>query len=574
MSSTAGDSRLGGGEGTVSSLERTRLDLRLATLNLMEDAALERQRSEIEAAGRRWAEQTLGETQEQFRRAVEDAPIPVIMFTEDGWILQINRAWAELTGYSLNDMAAFERWLDQPEEARRSLREQMRHVFEKEGPSEQLDISIRTRDNELRSWLLSTSVPGRLRDGQRFAVGMAQDITERKRAEEALARSEERLRLVVENAREFAIFSTDLQRRVTTWNPGAEQLLGWSEKEILGQSADIIFVPEDRAAGACEREAETALSQGRAADERWHQRKDRTRFWGSGVMMAMQGSGTETIGFVKILRDQTSAKNASEELERSRLDVERSLAEAERARQEAEAANRAKDQFLATLSHELRTPLTPVLIHAESLLKRKDLPQRAIESLKTICRNVEVENHLISDLLDVTRLSRGTLELNSEAMNIHDSIQTALEISEPDLRFRKQRLSIDLAAADSRIMGDNSRLQQVFWNLLKNASKFTGQEGRIDIRSRNEPGCVVVEVQDEGMGIDHAFLPHVFEAFRQGDTSVTRRYGGLGLGLAISKAIVEAHGGKIFATSDGLGKGANFTVRIPLATLTEAGGAP
>ncbi len=155
---------------------------------------------------------------------------------------------------------------------------------------------------------------------------------------------------MVENAREFAIFSTDLELRVTSWSTGAERILGYGEKEILGRSASVIFTSEDRAAGRPEQEAGQALAEGRAADERWHQRKDGHRFWGSGVMMAMRGPDGQTVGFVKILRDQTEARQSREALERSREELMAALRETERARHEAEAAGQAKDRFLAILS--------------------------------------------------------------------------------------------------------------------------------------------------------------------------------------------------------------------------------
>jgi two-component system, chemotaxis family, CheB/CheR fusion protein len=391
------------------------------------------------------------------------------------------------------------------------------------------------------------------------------ETAERQRAEESLRDSEERLRLIVENAREYAIFSTDLERRVTTWNSGAKRILGYSAEEIIGRSADIIFTEEDRAAGACEREAKTALKEERAADERWHVRKDGSRFWGIGAMMAMHAPNGQTVGFVKIFRDQTDAKRIEETLRLSRAELQKSLEEAERARQEAEKANRTKDHFLAALSHELRTPLTPVLMAAESLLLRKDLPPRVVEALEMICRNIQVENHFIDDLLDITRISHGKLELAREPVDIHEAVRHGIEISEPDFRAKEQRLTVQLAATSTQTRGDFARLQQVFWNLLKNASKFTPERGEIRVTSRNNGGdSIVVEVSDNGRGIDPNALEDIFEAFRQEDTSITRKFGGLGLGLAISKATVIGHGGSIVAASDGHGKGSTFKVTLPL----------
>ena len=406
----------------------------------------------------------------------------------------------------------------------------------------------------------------RVGDPSKRQVGVLfTDITDQKALEDASLASKEILAMIVENAREFAIFSMDLERRVSSWNTGAERLFGYSKTEIFGKSADIIFTDEDRAAGAPEREAMRAQAEGKAVDERWHMRKDGTRLWGSGFMMALRGPNGDFVGLSKILHDRTDQKHFEEELARSRTELEAALKEAESARREAEAAAKTKDQFLATLSHELRTPLTPVMMTAESLLKRKDLPPRVLDGLQLICRNVEIQTHFIDDLLDVTRIARGKFELIREPLNVHDSIRGAVEVCESDIYAKKQKLVVDLAATNQQILGDPARVQQIFWNLLKNASKFTPELGNVAIRSWNNGEDIYISVSDTGMGIDPTRLIDIFEAFRQGDTSITRRFGGLGLGLAIAKATVQALGGTISAASKGKDEGSTFTVRLPIS---------
>lgn len=395
-------------------------------------------------------------------------------------------------------------------------------------------------------------------------AGVNLDITERKAAEEALAGSQERLRLVVENAREYAIVSLDPIRTVTSWNAGAERLLGWSESEIIGQPADVIFTPEDRAQGVPEHEAAQALAEGRAIDERWHVRKDGTRFWGSGVMMPMRDGSGQIVGLVKIFRDDTEARQAKQALEQSRQELWEALQETERARADAEAAGLAKDHFLAVLSHELRTPLTPVLMAVQTLARRKDLPEQVTEALEMIRRNVQLEAHFIDDLLDLTRVTRGKLELVREPMDLHEAVRRAVEISMGDIEGKVQRLTVDLEAGRSGLEGDFMRLQQVFWNLLKNASKFTPDGGSIRVASRNVPGLVLVEISDSGVGFEPDAAERIFDAFAQANSAVTREFGGLGLGLAISKATVDAHGGILRAISAGPGRGATFTVELPV----------
>ncbi|MDP9120309.1 MAG: ATP-binding protein, partial [Acidobacteriota bacterium] len=240
---------------------------------------------------------------------------------------------------------------------------------------------------------------------------------------------------------------------------------------------------------------------------------------------------------------------------------------------ELETANRAKDHFLATLSHELRTPLTPVLAIASRLGADHHLPASVQTGLDTIRRNVELEARLIDDLLDLTRVTRGKLELHREPTDLRQVVHQALGTCN-ERELEKRHAEQDLAAPEHCVWGDPSRLAQVFWNLLNNAIKFTPAGGTIHVRSYlEEPsgGAVrpnachlIVEVSDSGIGIEPDALPHIFDAFDQGQVGITRRFGGLGLGLAISRAIVELHGGRLTATSEGRDKGAAFTVRLPL----------
>lgn len=395
------------------------------------------------------------------------------------------------------------------------------------------------------------------------------DVTESKRAAMELRVTEERVRLILESAKDYAIFTIDLERKVTSWNLGAQLMMGYSEAEITGQLADILFVPEDRAKGDAENELGTALREGKAENERWHLRKDGSRRYCSGMVRTLPDAMGKTIGFVKIMRDLTMEKQNAEELQRSRVELVQAMADNEKARKEAVAANSIKDHFLATLSHELRTPLTPILMATESLLRRTDLPERVVEALQMISRSVEVETHLIDDLLDITRISRGTLEMHLSQTDVHTAIQRALEIAEPGFVAKNQMVRVKLEAERHGMRGDFPRLQQVFWNLLINAFKFTPENGTIEVKSRNEGETICVDFSDSGRGIDPNEMSDIFLAFKQGDESVAREYGGLGLGLAISKATVEALGGSIAATSHGRGKGAVFTVKLPLANSSE-----
>jgi signal transduction histidine kinase len=236
--------------------------------------------------------------------------------------------------------------------------------------------------------------------------------------------------------------------------------------------------------------------------------------------------------------------------------------ELQRQKEMAESANAAKDRFLATLSHELRTPLTPILIWAGGMANEPGLPPEIDEGLQMVCRNVELEARLIDDLLDLTRITRGKLQLQLRRANAHDLLGHAMEIVRDDLRSRKLHLSVELFASDHHVLADCSRMQQVFWNVLKNASKFTPDHGAVTVRTFNpKPEALKIEITDTGVGIEPEYLEKVFDAFEQ----VGTRREGLGLGLAISKAIVEMHHGSIRAFSEGTGKGAKFVIDLQTA---------
>jgi signal transduction histidine kinase len=242
---------------------------------------------------------------------------------------------------------------------------------------------------------------------------------------------------------------------------------------------------------------------------------------------------------------------------------------------DAEAASRAKDHFLATLSHELRTPLTPVLALVTALQRDERLPQDVREDMTTIHRNIELEARLIDDMLDITRIARGKLELQLATVDIRPIIEHAIKTCCAHEAAEKMIVCHEQLDPNDHIARvDAARLTQVFWNLLKNAIKFTPVGGQTFVRSRHETTAqrtwLVVEVQDTGIGIAPEILPHIFGAFEQGNRTITRQFGGLGLGLAISKAIVEAHGGTLTAASAGVNQGALFTVHLPLSQTVAA----
>jgi PAS domain S-box-containing protein len=242
---------------------------------------------------------------------------------------------------------------------------------------------------------------------------------------------------------------------------------------------------------------------------------------------------------------------------------ERLLTSEQAARQGAEEANRAKDRFLAMLSHELRTPLTPVLAGTRMLEAMPDLPDAVRSGVTMIRRNVELEARLIDDLLDLTRVANGKLRLSLETVDVHDVIDSVLELFRSEIQIKQQDVHIDKRAQHHYVLGDRARLQQMLWNLIRNAAKFTPDGGHIYVRTRDERMHVQISVEDTGVGIEPKQIGKLFNAFEQGSQNMSRQFGGLGLGLAITKALTDAHGGLVGAKSPGAHCGATFTITLP-----------
>lgn len=381
--------------------------------------------------------------------------------------------------------------------------------------------------------------------------------------QESLRQSEERYRLLIESVTDYAIFMLSPSGEIASWSSGAEYLLGYSEAEILGQPFARIFTPEAIRHGLPEKILKTSANQGLSRENRSHVRKDGSRFWAHCVMSPLRDEAGNLRGFSKIMQDITARTKA--EKERNQL-----LRREQAARMEAEAANRSKDEFLAILSHELRTPLTAI-VGWIGMIRAGLLDQPRTESaLETVERNASLQLQLVEDLLDVSRIIRGDLGLNFSQINFMEVFMAAIQVMEPAAEAKAIQLTtiVHLANQSIDLWGDADRLQQVMLNLLSNAIKFTPNGGRVTVqldRAEIEAQTFVqVQVQDTGIGISADFLPHVFERFRQADSSSARSHKGLGLGLAIVQYIVQQHRGAIQVESPGEGQGATFTVKLPL----------
>lgn len=331
---------------------------------------------------------------------------------------------------------------------------------------------------------------------------------------------------------------------------------GIAEQEQLGFGWLKVVYPEDQARAQAAWEAAVAGVADYDIEYRIRRHDGQWRwFKARGVPLRdREGRVLKWFGTCTDVDDQRRALE-----ERGRL-----LAAEQNARQQAEEANRAKDQFLAMLSHELRTPLTPVLAAVRLLEGAPHLPADLAEDAQIIRRNVELEARLIDDLLDLTRVAKGKLQLSLETVDVHGAIAAVLEIFREEIQVKALRVHVEARAVRHSVRADHARLQQMLWNLIKNAAKFTPERGDIFVRTVDVgPGRLRVEVQDTGIGIEPEHVERLFNAFEQGSAEVTKRYGGLGLGLAITKSLAELHGGRVWATSEGVGKGATFLLELP-----------
>ena len=358
------------------------------------------------------------------------------------------------------------------------------------------------------------------------------DVTERNQAEII----SQRLAAIVDSS-DDAIVGKDLNSIVTSWNAGAERIFGYSASEMIGTSIMRLIPPDHQAE---EYHILSRIRRGERVDpiETVRVGKDGRLLDVSITVSPIKDSAGNVIGASKVGRDISERKRAEEKTARA-------------AKIAAERANQAKDDFLAVLSHELRTPLTPALAAASYLAEHEELPPQLREEVTAIRRNVQFEARLIDDLLDLTRITRGKLELHPEAVDAHRLVQNALTIVHEDIVRKGLDVVTDLGAQEHHVWADPIRIQQVFWNLLNNAVKFTPQGGRITIRTSNDGGRFAFEITDTGVGIEPEHQARIFHAFEQGEVSIIRQFGGLGLGLTISQTLLKLHGAPLASKARG-----------------------
>jgi PAS domain S-box-containing protein len=389
------------------------------------------------------------------------------------------------------------------------------------------------------------------------ALREAAERAARDRVESQLREANDVYERVVNSLRNYAVILMDPAGRITSWNQAAQEIFGFSREEILGRPAEQLFTAEDRQRDALRGEMRVALEAGAADDNRWMARSDGLHLWAEGVLVPLYGQGREHTGFCKVVRDATADYRDAEALRA--------------AKEQAERANEVKDRFLAILSHELRTPLSPIASAAHLLERTASVPEAYRDLLPMIRRNVALESRLIDDLLDLTAISAGKVTLKPLPVDMHQLVRAVAEMLDEQVQAGGLRLVLELDAGRSVVQADAARMQQVLWNLMRNAVKFTPRGGSIRVRTTSGPRQFELECSDTGIGIDPQALPHIFNAFEQADGEVTRRFGGLGLGLAIARGLVQQHDGELTAASAGRDQGATFTLHLPLAAQAESG---
>ena len=363
-----------------------------------------------------------------------------------------------------------------------------------------------------------------------------------------LRQAEDRLRLLLDSVHDYAICMLSPLGEVTSWNAGAERLFGYGADEIIGRGFSCFYTPAEREARTAEAHLREAQERGRCEGECVRVRKGGSAFDAHVVLTSVRRN-RELRGFSFVVRDITERKRLEDDLRRRAEDLG--------------AANRAKEDFLATLSHELRTPLNAMLGWTRLLRMGKLDAAATARALETIERNARLQEQLIADILDVSRIVTGKLRLELAPVELAPIVDAALDAVRPAAEAKGLELTsaVDFAGT---VLGDADRLQQVLWNLLANAVKFTPAGGGVTVSVERAGPSAVLTVADTGEGIEADLLPFIFDRFRQGDGSVTRPHGGLGLGLSIVRHIVELHGGKVQAASDGPGRGASFSVHLPV----------
>jgi PAS domain S-box-containing protein len=501
---------------------------------------------------RKRSEAALSESEERYRAVAESATDAILVIDDESTVLLVNPAVERIFGHKPEELVGQSLTNLMPEYMRRIHRAGIKHYVETgRKPISWMGVELPGLHKDGHEIPLEVSFSEFTKDGKLVFTGIARDITERVRADETRSR----LAAIVASSGD-AIIGKSLEGIVTSWNHGAELIYGYTPEEAVGQSISFIVPPERK------EELSKILEKIRNGLrveqlETVRVRKDGTRIHMSVTVSPIYDSASVVIGA------STIAQDISERIMVQEKQAEL-LAREQAARSQAELANRTKDEFLATLSHELRTPLTAMLGWTWMLRYRTLDDETYTRAVETIDRNVHMQAHLIDDLLDVSRIITGNLRIEVKPVDLVAVVEAALDTVRPAAVAKGINLDLDLDQSAKNVICDPARMQQVAWNLLSNAVKFTPAQGTVSVSLQRVDSQIVMNVRDTGRGISPDFLPFVFDRFRQADGSTTRTHGGLGLGLAIVRHLVELHGGTVSVESEGVDKGSSFTVALPL----------
>ncbi|HEV7747586.1 MAG TPA: MASE1 domain-containing protein [Pyrinomonadaceae bacterium] len=501
---------------------------------------------------RRRAEDALRTREAELEVITDTTPLMLIRCSKDLRYVYVNRAYATMLGLELHEIIGFPIVEIVGEDAFEAIRPYVEQVLEGQPVEYEQEVMFKTIGPR---HLRAAYRPEWARDGAVVGwVASISDVSDRKFTEDALRQ----FAAIVEST-DDAIIGMDLSGIITGWNNAASDLYGYSAEEVIGNNVSILIPPEQF------QEEQQILRKIRRGERLVHYETVRMARNGDRIDVSLtispiENDEGEVVGASKIARDIT---------ERRRIEVEReeSLRREHEARAEAEVANRVKDEFLATLSHELRTPLNAIVGWAGMLRNNKLNPEDTQRAIEIINRNAKAQTQLIESVLDVSRIVSGKLQFDLRPVDMTKVVEAAVDSMRPSADAKNIGVRMHVSANVTPVSGDFNRLQQVVWNLLTNAVKFSPAGTEIDVQLRAVADDVQIEVKDRGQGISPDFLPHVFERFRQADASTTRKFGGLGLGLAIVRHLVEMHGGSITVESEGEGKGATFTVKLPMMNV-------
>jgi PAS domain S-box-containing protein len=493
-------------------------------------------------------EEALRKSETQYRLLFESNPQPMWVYDLTTLrFLAVNDAALKHYGYSRHEFLEMTIMDIRPQEDERILCEYIA------AGNPELDHAGEWRHRKKDGSIINVEITSNRVNfaGRAAEFVLANDITERKKAEDALRISEDRYRDLVDNSHEL-ICTHDLEGRVLSVNPWAARALGYPQESLVGINIRDGLLPEYQT--QFDEYLEIVKTEGSAR----------------GVMKVRTATGDVRLWeYYNTLRTEGVATPIVRGMAHDATERRQALKREKEARVEAEAANRVKDEFLSTLSHELRTPLTAIMGWSDLLLHDEVAPDKRRQAIETIARNANSQCQLINDLLEVSRIITGKLRLEFVACQLQSVIEAAAESIRPTAEAKGIRLQLSIDPDTGSVFGDSERLQQVVWNLLSNGVKFTPNGGSVEVSLQRINSHVEIVVTDSGVGIHRDFLPHVFDRFRQADGSTTRTFGGLGLGLAIVRHLVELHGGTAYAESAGENQGSKFTVRLPLMVSTE-----